>query len=55
VRRAGPSHCILEIINSAQVVLSTYFYVLVQSGDRFIAGDPTVLNLPPGGGDTRLA
>lgn len=47
VRRVHPTLCILEIVNSAKVAVSTYFYVVVQSGDRFIGGDPTMLNLPP--------
>jgi hypothetical protein len=55
VRRVGPLHCLMEIINSVEIVVSTTFSVLVQDGSRFIVGDPTVLNLPPGGGNTGQA
>jgi hypothetical protein len=53
VRRVGPQHCLMEIINSVQSEVSKTFTVLVQDGYGFIIGDPTVLNLPPGGGDTK--
>jgi len=47
VRRVNRKICILEVVNSALAKLDTYFYVVVQDGNRFIGGDPTLINMPP--------